>query len=49
MRKLFVITLLGGLLAGCASTMPTCDGNERRPVNASPQARTTYHNCGATA
>lgn len=49
MRKLFAITILGTLLAGCAAPFPTCDGNDRRPVNASPHVRAAYISCGATA
>lgn len=49
MRKLFACTILCTLLAGCATRLPTCDGTDRRPVNASPQVRATYFSCGATA
>jgi hypothetical protein len=49
MRKLIAITILGALLAGCAARLPTCDGTDRRPVNASPQVRAIYFSCGATA
>lgn len=51
MRHLFLLVLIGMTLAGCASAgrLPTCDGSDRRPVNAPPQARATYHSCGMAA
>ena len=48
--RLLVIILVSTILAGCASTkVPSCDGLDRRPVNAPPHAGATYSSCGLTA
>jgi hypothetical protein len=48
MRRLLTLLAIAGVLAGCASTaLPTCDGNERRPINVPPRAEIVYPSCGA--
>lgn len=48
--RLFTIILISAILAGCASTKPpTCDGRDRRPVNALPHAGAIYPSCGLAA
>lgn len=48
--RLLVIILISTALAGCASTkLATCDGQDRRPVNAPPHAGATYPSCGLAA
>jgi hypothetical protein len=50
MFRLTTAALLIAALAGCASTQPpSCDGTDRRPVNAPQQVGVTYLSCGATA
>ena len=49
MRKLILLVVTTWVLAGCASTPPTCDGLHRRPINAPAQAGIVYPSCGATA
>lgn len=50
MRHLLLLIVIGCAIAGCAtSALPTCDGSDRRPVNAPPQVHTIYNSCGATA
>lgn len=48
--RLFIFLLISAFLAGCVSTkLPTCDGTERRPVNAPPHAGAAYPSCGLAA
>lgn len=49
MRKLMLMLVITSALAGCASTLPTCDGKERRPINAPVQADVFYASCGRNA
>jgi uncharacterized protein YceK len=49
MRKLIALLAMASILAGCASTLPTCDGKDRRPINLPAQAGTHYTSCGTTA
>jgi uncharacterized protein YceK len=49
MRKLLTVLVMASALAGCASTLPTCDGKDRRPINAPAQVQIDYPSCGATA
>ncbi|TQK07826.1 hypothetical protein FBX97_3115 [Herbaspirillum sp. SJZ107] len=49
MRKLLPLLAMAGLLAGCASKLPTCDGKDRRPINEPGRAELHYPSCGAAA
>lgn len=48
MRKLIALLAMASILAGCASTLPTCDGKNRRPINDPVHAGVRYPNCGST-
>jgi starvation-inducible outer membrane lipoprotein len=48
MRRLLFLLALASTLAGCASTPPTCDGNDRRPINTPDHAEVFYPSCGVT-
>lgn len=47
MRKLLILLVIASAVAGCASTLPTCDGKSRRPINVSDQAHVDYPSCSA--
>jgi uncharacterized protein YceK len=47
MRNLLTLLVVASALAGCASTLPTCDGQERRPINVPVHAQVDYPSCGA--
>jgi hypothetical protein len=50
MRKLLILLALASTLAGCASTtLPTCDGKDRRPINTPARADVFYPSCGTAA
>jgi hypothetical protein len=50
MRKLLIPLALVSVLTGCASTtLPTCDGTDRRPINAPARADILYPSCGTAA
>lgn len=49
MRNLLITALLAAALAGCAATLPTCDGRDRRPVNAPARADIIHPSCGSAA
>lgn len=49
MRKLILLLVTTAVLAGCAASLPTCDGKHRRPINAPAQAGIDYPGCGAAA
>jgi len=49
MRKLILLVVISAMVAGCAGTLPTCDGSHRRPINAPVQAGFAYPSCGAAA
>ena len=40
---------MASVLAGCASTTPSCDGEDRRPINVPVKARVVYPSCGMAA
>jgi hypothetical protein len=45
MRNLFTLLVIASALVGCASTLPTCDGKDRRPINVPDQAGIDYPSC----
>lgn len=47
MRNLLTLLVLAGALAGCAHALPTCDGKDRRPINAPAHAQVDYPSCRA--
>ena len=49
MCRLLFLLVMTSAIAGCASTLPTCDGQNRRPINEPARADTVYPSCGATA
>jgi len=49
MRKLIALLAMASTLAGCASTLPTCDGKDRRHINVPVHASAHYPRCGTTA
>lgn len=50
MRRLLILLVLGSSLTGCASTtLPTCDGKDRRPINTPARADVLYPSCGTAA
>jgi hypothetical protein len=49
MRKLIALLAMASTLAGCASTLPTCDGKDRRPINVPVYAGAHNPSCGSTA
>jgi len=49
MRKMILLVVLSAMVAGCAATLPTCDGSHRRPINAPVQAGAVHPSCGAAA
>jgi uncharacterized protein YceK len=49
MRRLMFVLTVVCTLAGCATTLPTCDGKERRPINAPVKAEVSYPSCGHSA
>jgi len=49
MRNVLTLLIVVGILTGCASATPTCDGKDRRPINIPAQARMDYPSCGASA
>jgi len=49
MRKILTLLALASTLAGCASTLSTCDGKDRRPVNGPVRAEIHYPSCGTAA
>lgn len=50
MRRLLILLALASALAGCASTtLPNCDGKNRRPINAPARADVLYPSCGTAA
>lgn len=50
MRRLLILLALTSALAGCASTtLPNCDGENRRPINAPARADVLYLSCGPVA
>jgi hypothetical protein len=49
MRRLLTALAFASVLSGCASALPTCDGDDRRPINTPARAEVTYQSCGNTA
>lgn len=50
MRRLLILLALASALSGCASTtLRTCDGTDRRPINAPVRADILYPSCGTAA
>lgn len=50
MCRLLMLLALASVLTGCASTtLPTCDGMDRRPINAPARADIFYPSCGTAA
>lgn len=49
MRNVLTLLIVAGILTGCASAPPPCDGKDRRPINVPAQARIDYPSCGANA
>jgi len=49
MRSLLSLLAVASIVAGCASTLPTCDGKDRRPINAPARAGVAYPSCAAAA
>ncbi|WP_156648774.1 hypothetical protein [Massilia sp. Leaf139] len=49
MRKIFTLLAIAASVAGCASTLPTCDGKNRRPINAPDRAEVFHPSCGMAA
>jgi len=49
MQRLLIVLALAGILAGCAGTTPTCDGEDLRPINAPAKANVKYASCGLAA
>jgi uncharacterized protein YceK len=49
MRRLMLALTVVSTLAGCATTLPTCDGKERRPINTPVKAEVPYPSCGRSA
>lgn len=48
--RLLIIILISTVLTGCASKkLATCDGQDRRPVNAPHHAGVIYPSCGMAA
>lgn len=49
MQKILIMLAAAGALVGCAGSLPTCDGEDRRPINAPAKAEVVYPSCGAAA
>lgn len=49
MRRLLILLAMASTLAGCASTLRVCDGEDRRPINAPTRADVNHPACGTTA
>lgn len=49
MQRILIMLAVTSVLAGCAGTTPTCDGEDRRPINAPPKAEIKYPSCGLAA
>jgi uncharacterized protein YceK len=45
MRKILILLALASVLHGCASVLPTCDGKDRRPINAPVKADVVHPSC----
>lgn len=49
MRNLPILLFVAATLGACASNRPTCDGTDRRPINAPVHAQVDYPSCGPAA
>jgi uncharacterized protein YceK len=49
MRRLLILLVMTSILAGCASTLRICDGEDRRPINVPDRAEVAYPSCNTTA
>lgn len=50
MRRLLILLALASALSGCASTtLPTCDGKDRRPINTPARVDVFHPSCGTAA
>jgi len=49
MHRILIALVAASMLAGCAGTPPTCDGEDRRPINAPAKAEARYPSCGLAA
>lgn len=50
MRKILILLALASILSGCVSTtLPSCDGKDRRPVNTPARADVFHPSCGTAA
>lgn len=50
MRRVLIVLALASALTGCASTnTPTCDGKDRRPINAPASVGVFHPSCGTAA
>jgi len=49
MQRLLIALAVASVLAGCASTTPSCDGEDRRPINVPVKAEVVYPSCGMAA
>lgn len=51
MKRLLIALAMAmaSALAGCAGATPTCDGQDRRPINAPAKAEVKYPSCGLAA
>ena len=50
MRKILILLALASILSGCVSTtLPSCDGKDRRPINTPARADVFHPSCGTAA
>lgn len=49
MRRALILLALASALTGCASTIPICDGKDRRPINAPAHVGAFHQSCGTAA
>lgn len=49
MQRLLIVLAIASILVGCASTTHSCDGKDRRPINAPAKVEVKYPSCGLAA
>lgn len=49
MQRFLIVLAMASALAGCTSTTPPCDGENRRPINVPVKAEVVYPSCGMAA
>lgn len=49
MKKILIMLAAVCALTACAGSLPTCDGEDRRPINAPAKAEVVYPSCGVAA